>query len=403
MQTGREVVVTGLGCITALGVGVKQFWSSLCNGRSGIGPSADPDRAALNDAPVAEIPGYQPADHFNARSQRFMDRISQYALIAASEAIQDAGLEFDAELGERTGIILGNGMGARHTVDGALEDLYAKNIPVPPNTIPKAIISGPSSHISIQYGITGPSWIVSTTCASSNHALGQAWDLIRSGQADVVIAGGTEAPITVPTFKAWQALRILDTVTCRPFSKDRQGLVLGEGAGIIVLEAAEHAQARNARVYCRLAGYGCSSDAYDLTKVSPAGAARAIKTALKTADLEPVDIGYINAHGTGTPLNDSAETAIIHGIFTTHAPNLLISSTKSMHGHALGASGSFEFIAVAKALAEQVIPPTANFTTAGDDCDLDYVPNIARPAEIQAAISNAFGFGGVNAVLAATR
>lgn len=401
-STDRQVVVTGLGCITALGIGVAPFWEALLAGRSAIGPSQLASRAALEDTPLAEVPNYHAGDHFDTRSLRMLDPISQFSLIAAEEAIQDAGLEFTTELGMRTGIILGNGLGARHTVDETLEALFRDNVPPPPNTIPRALVSGPSSHISMRYGITGPSWMVSTTCASSNHALGQAMELIKCGQVDVVLAGGVETPLTVPTVQAWQALRVLDPVTCRPFTKDRKGLVLSEGAGVIVLESKAHAEQRGAKIHAHMAGFACSSDAYDLTRISKTGATRAMQGALESAGLQANDIDYINAHGTGTQLNDSTETELIHDVFAEHAQKLFVSSTKSMHGHALGATGSFEFIAMVKALQDQCVPPTANFTEAGEGCDLDYVANTSRQARVRAAMSNAFGFGGVNAVVVAT-
>lgn len=403
MSIDREVVITGLGCISASGHNVQQFWQAISAGKSAIAPSRYPERAAFNDAPIAEVSNYEPTEHFPSKSLRLLDRATQYALIAAKEAIADAGLDLSNGLGERAGVIVGSGVGPRHTNDEVLEDYFTKGKPIPPFVIPKGLFSAPTSHISMQFGITGPSWMVTTACASSNHALGQAWELIHSNQVDIAIVGGTDTPLTVPFFDAWKAMRILDPVTCRPFTKNRKGLILGEGAGILVLEAAEHAKERKAKIYAQLSGYGCSSDAFDLIKISPDGATRAIQKALSSAGLMPEDIDYINAHGTGTQLNDATETKVIHDVFGKHASNLMVSSTKSMHGHALGASGSFEFIAIAKTLQEQCVPPTANFSEADSECDLDYVPNIARTAKVRSAMSNAFGFGGVNAVLIASQ
>lgn len=399
---GRSVVITGLGCISALGCNVQQFWQALKTGHSGIGPSEDPAREALDGAPIAEVRGYDPLVYFDAKSLRLLDRATQFALIAAEEAVQNSGLEFSPETGSRTGIIIGSSVTAMHTTDETLKRYYKHNKSIPPVTIPKGLHSAAVSHISMRFGITGPAWMVNSACASSNHAIGQGLDMIRNNQADIVLAGGTDTPITVPFFRAWSALRILDPVTCRPFSKERQGLILGEGAGVIVLEEEQHALARGAAIFGRLAGYGFSSDAFDLIKISPKGAAHAVRQALKNADLKPEEIDYINAHGTGTKLNDATETQVIHDVFGEHANRLLVSSSKSMHGHALGASGSFELIALAKVLEQQCVPPTANFTEPDSECDLDYVPNKARHSNIRAAISNSFAFGGLNAVLAAT-
>lgn len=399
----REVVVTGLGCISGLGHNVTQFWQALTTGQSAIGPSQYPERARLNGAPIAEVPDYDSANYFDPKPLRLLDRATQFALIAADEAMQDAGLDSSSGLGERAGVVIGSAVGARHTNDEVLDQYFTHGKPIPPYVIPKGLFSAPTSHISMRFGITGPSWMVTTACASSNHALGQALELIRSNQVDIALAGGSDTPITVPFFNAWSALRILDPITCRPFTKDRRGLILGEGAGVIVLESAEHARARGAKIYARLAGYGCSADAYDLIKISPDGAARAMRSALSNAGLNPEDIDYINAHGTGTQLNDVTETRVIHDVFGAHAKQLLVSSTKSMHGHALGASGSFEFVAIAKALKEQCVPPTANFTQPDADCDLDYVPNTARHTPLHAVMSNTFAFGGLNAVLTATK
>ncbi len=402
-NSDRSVVITGLGCISSLGLDAQQFWDALKAGKPGIGPSEYTAREELNGAPIAEVKGYDPLNYFDSKSLRLLDRATQFALIAADEAIQQAGLDMSSETGSRTGIVIGSSVASRHTNDDVLEQYYKYDKPIPPLTIPKGLYNAPVSHISMRYGITGPSWMVNTACASSNHAIGQAMEMIRSNQADIAIAGGTDTPITVPFFKAWNALRILDPVTCRPFSKGRQGLILGEGAGVVVLEEEQHALNRGAKIFARLAGCGFSADAYDLVKVSPQGASLAIQKALLNANLNSNDIDYINAHGTGTQLNDATETQIIHDVFGAHANNLLVSSTKSMHGHALGASGSFELIATARALEEQCIPPTANFNEPDSGCDLDYVPNKIRHTTIKAAISNTFAFGGLNAVLVATQ
>ncbi|MDH5445625.1 MAG: beta-ketoacyl-[acyl-carrier-protein] synthase family protein [Gammaproteobacteria bacterium] len=400
--TARSVVVTGFGCISALGHNSSQFWDKLKAGQTGISKTTYPSRQKLGDAPVAEVKDYDPKKYFDAKSIRILDPNCQFAIIAADEAVQHAGINFTPDTGSRTGIIIGTGVASRESTDEILEQYYKHNKSIPPYTLPKGLHNSSISNISIKYGITGPSWIVNTACASSNHAFGQAMELIRQNRADIMLAGGTETPLSVPFFKAWEALRILDPVTCRPFSKDRQGLVLGEGSGIVVLEEEQHALKRGAKIYCRLSGYGFSTDAYDIMKVSPEGAARAVREALSDASLRTEDIDYINAHGTGTIINDQAETKIIHDVFGEHADQLLISSTKSMHGHTLGAAGSLELIATILAMTNECIPPTINFTGNDESCDLDYVPNKSRHKKIKSAISHNFAFGGLNAVIAVT-
>ncbi len=395
----RKVVITGVGTISALGQSSGQFWQALCQGRPGI--------RALHDLPVeefkirvgAQVPDYDPDTHFHKDDLHLLDRFSQFAVIAAREACADAGLS--TEKLAAAAAIVGTGCGGRVTDEENYQRLYLEGKSrAHPLTIPKCMPSAAVSQVSIHLGIQGPAFTVVSACASAAHAVGQAMAMIRSGLVDVAIAGGADAPFTLGMMKPWEALRVLSPDTCRPFSKDRNGLVLGEGAGMVVLESLEHAQARGAQIYAELAGCGMSADAGHITDPSPEGAARAIRAALADAGLSPQEIDYVNAHGTGTKANDITETRALHLAFGEHAAGLAISSTKSMHGHPLGAAGALELVATALAMRDGVVPPTANFTEPGEGCDLDYVPNEARRMPVRAAISNSFAFGGLNAVLA---
>jgi nodulation protein E len=311
-----------------------------------------------------------------------------------------AGLAFTPELGETTAIITGSCVGGQSTEDEGFHGLYALNNPrTHPLTIPKTMANAGASRISLEYGITGPVYTVATACSSANHAIGQAFWMVRNGQAEVAIAGGSEAPFSTGLLKAWEAMRVISPDTCRPFSRDRRGLILGEGGAMLVLEPLERAEARGASILGEVVGFGMSSDAHHLTQPSALGAARAIRAALRDANLAPEAIGYINAHGTGTPANDATETEAIRTVFGPHAEKLMVSSTKSMHGHALGAAGALEAAATLLALRHGMIPPTANFTERDPACDLDVVPNIARAAHVEYALSSSFAFGGLNAVL----
>lgn len=302
------------------------------------------------------------------------------------------------------GVIVGSGaMGMTTIEEGYRRLLLEGNSRAHPLTVPRIMTSAPTSQIAIQYGFRGPSFSVSSACSSANHAFCQALSIIRSDQADVMLAGGTEAPLSYGGFKIWEALRVMAMDTCRPFSKDRRGMVLGEGAAIFVLESLEHAKARGATIFAELAGVGMSSDAGDIVLPDPAGAARAMSLALADGKIEPAEVDYVNAHGTGTPANDRMETEALHRVFGDHAGKLAISSSKSMLGHSLGASGALELIAVVKAFETDILAPTANFTTPDPECDLDYIPNQARKQRIRVAISNSFAFGGLNAVLALRR
>lgn len=400
----RRVVVTGIGCVSAIGNTAPEFLAALREGRSGIAEVTLAPVEQLNARVAAEVKGFEPEQHIDRRKLATLDRFSQFALVAAGEAIRDAGVEIDEALGRRTAVVIGTGVGGMTTMDENYHRLYAEGASrLPPFTIPKLMANAATSHISMTHGITGPAWSVASACSSSNHAIGLAFSMVRSGQCEMAITGGAEATITFGVLKGWEALRVMAPDTCRPFSKDRRGMVLGEGSGIVVLETLERARARGAHIWGEIAGFGMSSDAGDLVAPSVDGAARAIIGALEDAGLVPDAVQYVNAHGTGTPANDPTETKAIRTAFGVHADRLAVSSTKSMHGHALGAAGALELIAVLGALDRGVVPPTANFTEADAECDLDYVPIAAREMKVDAALSNGFAFGGLNAVLALKR
>ena len=397
----HRVAITGLGCVSALGLGREAFWGSILAGRSAIRPLSILPLEGLAIRVGAEVTDYDPNCHFDAKRLSLMDRFSQFAVLAAREALDDSGLELTDGLARRTAVILGTGTGGKTTDDDAFRELYGKGNPrVQPSVIPRLMVSAATSHLTIEFGITGPAFTVSSACSSANHAIAQAFWLVRQGVAPIAIAGGTEACFTFGTMKAWEALRVMAPDTCRPFSRDRRGMVLGEGAGVVILEPVEAARERGAEVYAEIAGAGMSADAGHLIQPSVAGGAQAMEMALGDAKLSPREVQYINAHGTGTQANDVTETRAIRRVFGAHADRLAVSSTKSMHGHALGASGALELVATALAMRDQVAPPTANFTEPDPECDLDYVPNTCRKMPIKAALSSSFAFGGLNAVLA---
>ena len=400
----QRVVVTGLGSISPLGLDTPAFWHALASGVCGVGHLTQVSTDRLKSTVAAEVRGFAPEDHFEPQTLQRLDRFAQFGVIAAREAIRDAEITFDRDLGLSSAVILGSGIGGLRTLDEGFQRLYVQGSNrVYPLSIPKVMLNAPVSAVSAEQGILGPCFAVSSACSSANHAIIQSFGLVRTGQAKVAITGGTEACLTFGMIKAWEALRVLASDTCRPFSRERKGIVLGEGAGVLVLESLEHARARGARIYAELAGGGMSSDAGDLTLPDPDGAARAMIAALRDAQLDPEAIDYVNAHGTGTLSNDATETEAIHRVFGDWAHRLAVSSTKSMHGHALGAAGGLEAVATIKALTEGIIPPTVNFGTPDPECDLDYVPNEARRQPIRAALSNSFAFGGLNAVLAFRR
>jgi nodulation protein E len=397
----RRVAITGLGVICALGHDVSEVWSGLRDGRSGIAPMESVDVATLRFKNGAEVRGYDSAKHFDANQADLLDRFAQFAIVAAREAVRDAGVTFPAELRENTAVISGSCLGGQSTQDAGFTELYQLNRGrVHPLTIPRTMANAGASSISLEFGITGPTYTVSTACASATHAIGQAFRMVRSGEVEMAITGGSEAPFSTGILKAWEAMRVIAPDTCRPFCKDRRGMILGEGGGMLVLEPLEAARARGAKVYAEIVGFGMSSDAHHITQPSVEGPVRAMRAAIRDARLEPECFGYINAHGTGTPSNDSTEIRAIRSLFGPHAEHLAASSTKSMHGHALGAGGALEAIATVLALYHGVLPPTANFTGPDPECDLDVVPNCARPTQVEYALSNSFAFGGLNAVLA---
>lgn len=395
----KKVVVTGLGSISSLGLDTKGMWRSLIEGRSGIGGLQGFSSAELKISVGAQILDFDPEKYFHPSKIALLDRSSQFALIATKEAIADSGLD-EREL-VKAAAVIGTGCGGKETDEISYQALYKRNKSrLHPLTIPKGMPSSAASQVSMEFGMTGPVFSLSSACASANHAIIQAALLIRSGLVDVAVAGGTDAPFTYGLLKAWEALRVLSQDTCRPFSIDRSGLVLGEGAGTIVLESSSHARKRSAHVYCELAGGGMSADAGHITDPSVEGAVRTIAVALKDAELDPSGVDYINAHGTGTLANDVSESKAIRLALGEHANSVAVSSTKSMHGHALGASGALELIATILAMRHGVVPATMNFTSAGEGCDLDYVPNQPRAMKITTALSNSFAFGGLNAVVA---
>ena len=398
----RRVAITGMGAICALGHDAAATWAAMREGRPAIGPITNIPTDLLNIKIAAEVHGFDPLAHFDSKRLVLLDRVSQFALIAAREAVAQSGLDFRAGArGERTACIIGTGIGGENTHNEQARRFYEeKNPRVHPLTIVRLMANAPACQITMEYGLTGPSFAVVSACASANHAMAQAFEMVRSGKVDFALTGGAEACITVTTVKAWEAVRVTADDTCRPFCKQRRGMVLGEGAGVFVFEEFEHARARGARVLAEFSGAGMSADAGDIVLPSETGAARALTAALADAGLNANDVDYVNAHGTGTPANDPTESGAIRRVFGAHADALCVSSTKSMHGHALGAAGAIELIAAIGALREGIIPPTANFIDADPDCDLDYVPNVAREKRVRAALSNSFAFGGLNAVVA---
>jgi nodulation protein E len=400
----RRVVITGMGCVSALGPTAAATWAAMREGRAGIGPLSGLDDPTLRTTIAAQARDFDAAAHFDEKRLVLLDPVSQYALVAAREAMAQAGLTLQGDAAERAAVVIGTGIGGASTQDQMARRLYGEGNPrVHPMAIVRVMPNAPASQISLEFGLRGPVFAVASACASSNHALGQALMLLQTGSADVALAGGVEACITVGTVKAWEAMRVMADDTCRPFSKGRRGLVLGEGAGVFVLETLEHAQARGATILAEFAGAGMSADAADIVMPDASGAARAMRAALAQAGLVPQDVDYINAHGTGTVANDATETKAIRALFGAHADALAVSSTKSMHGHALGGGGAIELVAVIGALRDGVVPPTINYLEADPACDLNVVPNTAQQRPVRAALSNSFAFGGLNAVLALKR
>ena len=400
MITNRRVLITGLGAISGLGLNASTFWDALKQGRSAIRP-LNPAIDGVKIAVAAMVPDFDPDKYFSADELTILDRFSQFAVIAAQQAVDDAGLVCGENILTDAAAIIGSGCGGKHTDEATYDRLYKQQRKrAHPLTIPKGMPSAAASMVSLHLGIKGPAFVLASACASGSHAIIQGMTMIQSGMIDVALVGASDAPFTYGLLKSWDALRVASNDTCRPFCKDRSGLVLGEGAAMLLLESEEHAKQRGAHVYAEIAGCGMTSDAGHITRPDVTGITNAIKNSLHHAELLPEDVDYINAHGTATQVNDITETQAIHQVFGDHAKRLAVSSTKSMHGHALGASSALELVATALAIHHDIIPPTANFTVADEKCDLDYVPNEAREQEINVAISNSFAFGGLNAVIA---
>jgi nodulation protein E len=400
----RRVVVSGIGVICGLGSTRGQFEAGVRTGRCGIGPITNIECLDLRFRSGAEVRCYNPADHFTLKEADMIDRFAQFAVVAAREASVQSGIEWTPELKENAAIVTGSCIGGQSTENQGFWDVYKLGKPrVHPMTIPKTMANAGASAISQDFGITGPAFTVATACSSSTHAIGQAFMMVRSGMTDVAVTGGSEAPFSYGLLKAWEAMRVVSPTACRPFSKDRNGMILGEGAAMMVIETLDRALARGATPLAEIVGFGMSSDAHHITQPSAEGAAKAVRMALKDGGLAPEQIGYINAHGTGTLANDSTETCALKMAFGDHAKRLAISSTKAMHGHTLGAAGAIEAAAAITALRTGILPPTINFNECDPECDLDYVPNCPRRVDIEYALSNSFAFGGLNAVLAFRR
>jgi 3-oxoacyl-[acyl-carrier-protein] synthase II len=397
-----------MGVVTPIGIGKEAFWDSLKNGRSGVGRLTFFDTTDYVCRIDAEVKGFDPEKYIDRKTIRRMDRFTQFAYAAADLAIRDAGLDQAKVDMDRVGVIVGSGIGGLSTIEEEHTTLRERGARrVSPFLIPKLITNMAPGEIAIRWGYTGPNYAVSSACATSNHAIGDALRILRYGDADVIVAGGTEAAITPLGFAGFCSARTLSTrndapeKASRPFDKDRDGFVMGEGAGIVILETLEHAGARGAKIYAELSGYGATDDAYHITAPDPEGtsAVKAMQRAMADAEVRPEQIQYVNAHGTSTILNDKTETKALKIVFGDHAKKLAISSTKSMTGHLLGAAGVVELVATILCMQNKTAHPTINYETPDPECDLDYVPNKARPMEIHFALSNSLGFGGHNAVL----
>ena len=405
---GCRVVVTGMGAVTPIANNADDFWDSLIKGKSGITRITKFDPQNYTSQIAGEVKDFDPSNIIDPKELRRMDGFVQYALVSTEEAVKDSNLDLSKEDLNRIGCVLGSGIGGLGVIEKQHEVLLNKGPRrVSPFLIPMLIVNMAPAQIAITYSIKGPNYSVVTACGSSNHAIGSAFRTIQRGEADVMVTGGTESSITPLGVAGFCALKALSTrnddpeAASRPFDNERDGFIIAEGAGIIILESLEHAKERGADIFCEIIGYGASCDAYHMTAPEPQGegAARAMENALSDAKMNPEDLDYINAHGTSTKLNDKMETIAIKSVFKGYAKKLAVSSTKSMTGHMLGAAGGVEFIACVKAIKEGIIPPTTNYQHPDPDCDLDYVPNEARKKEIETALSNGLGFGGHNATL----
>jgi nodulation protein E len=395
----RRVAVTGLGVVSAVGGDRKAFWDALVNGRHGFRDITLADPSTLQFRKGAEIQGLDLDAPFDPGLRDMLDRFARFFLLAAREAIAGSGIEREA-LGDAA-IVTGSALGGQSSQDELFHSLYRENRRrITPLAVPRIMTNAAASQSSMELGIEGPGLTLSTACASSTHAIGLGFWMVSRGMVDVAIAGGSEAPFSLGHLKAWDGLRAVSPDICRPFSRGRKGMVLGEGGGALVLESLDHARARGAEVLCEVLGFGMSSDASHVTKPSPRGAARALRAALEDARIPTDEVSYVNAHGTGTALNDVVESEALESVFGDAARYLMVSSTKSMHGHALGASGALEAVATVLTIHDSIVPPTANFLEPDPACRLDYVPNEARDARVRFALSSSFAFGGLNGVLA---
>ncbi|MBJ6371732.1 beta-ketoacyl-[acyl-carrier-protein] synthase family protein [Sedimentitalea arenosa] len=396
----NRVVITGAGTINALGQTVPETLAAMREGRCGIGELEFRDVERLAIRIGGQVRDFDAQGRFNRQQLSLYDRFTQFTLIAAKQAIEQSGLVFSGDLAARSGVVLGTAGGGVSTWDDNYRSVYedGKNR-VHPFVVPKLMNNAAASHVSMEYNLKGPSFTVSTACASSNHAMAQAFAMVRSGMAPAMVTGGSESMLCFGGVKAWEGLRVMSKDACRPFSLGRSGMVQGEGAGIFVFEAFEHARARGAEILCEVIGFAMSSDASDIVMPSKQGAARAMANALDDAGVAHDQVGYINAHGTGTAANDKTECAAVADVFGAHADRLMISSTKSMHGHLIGGTGAVELLACIMALRDGIIAPTIGYEEPDPECALDVVPNEAREAHVEVAITNAFAFGGMNAVL----
>ncbi|WP_018249674.1 beta-ketoacyl-ACP synthase II [Orenia marismortui] len=405
----NRVVVTGMGVVSPVGIGLDDYWKSLLEGKSGIDTITHFDASEYKTQIAGEVKDFKAKDFdIDRKEAKRMDRYSQFAVVGAKMAVEDAGLDINEENADRIGTIIGSGIGGIETLEQQHKRLLKRGPNrVTPFLIPMMIANMAAGQVSIYTGAKGPNTSVVTACASGTHAIGDAFEIIKRGDADVMIAGGSEAAITPVSFAGFCSMKAMSTNNdnpqgaSRPFDAERDGFVMGEGSGVLILESLESAKARGAKIYAELVGYGSSADAHHITAPAPGGigAARAIKMAIDKADLAPDEMDYINAHGTSTPANDKLETAAIKNVFGEHAKNIAISSTKSMTGHLLGAAGGVEAIASILAIKNNIVPPTMNYQNEDPECDLDYVPNEAREREVKVALSNSLGFGGHNATV----
>lgn len=400
----KRVVITGQGSINALGHSAVATMEAMREGRCGIGPLDFRDVDRLSIKIGGQVTDYDAESLFNRQQIALYDRYTQFTLIAAKEAMGQSGIKFEGALAHRSGVVLGTAGGGMNTQDENYRSVYeeGKNR-VHPFVVPKLMNNAATSHVSMEYNLKGPSFTVATACASSNHAMGQAFNMIRCGMADAMLTGGSESMLCFGGVKAWEGLRVMTRDACRPFSANRNGMVQGEGAAVFVFEEYEHARARGAEILAEVVGFAMSSDASDIVMPSKQGAARAISGALTDAKLDPSQVGYVNAHGTGTAANDKTECAAVADVFGTAADDLMMSSTKSMHGHLIGGTGAVELLACVMALKDGIIAPTIGYELEDPECALDVVPNEAREAKVEHVLSNAFAFGGLNAVLALKR